>query len=88
VASGIAVEINTSGRDNPAQEFMPGWEVVEALAAAGVPLTLGSDAHTPQQVGRHFADALVGLRRVGVRELVRFERRQKVAVALDSIALA
>ncbi len=88
LASGIAVEINTSGLDNPAQEFMPGWEIIEALAAAGVPLTLGSDAHTPQQVGRHFAEALAGLRRLGVRQLVRFERRQPVAVPLDSIAPA
>lgn len=85
LASGVAVEINTSGRDNPAQEFMPGWDVVEALAAAGIPLTLGSDAHAPKQVGRHFRDALDGLQRIGVRELVRFERRQPVAVSLNEI---
>ena len=83
LAAEMAVEINTSGLDNPAQEFMPGWEAIEALAKAGVPLTLGSDAHTPQQVGRHFSEALAGLRRIGVRELVRFERRQKIAVPLD-----
>ncbi len=86
LASGVAVEINTSGLDNPAQEFMPGWEVVETLAAVGVPLTLSSDAHAPHQVGRHFAEALAGLRRLGIRELVRFERRQKVAVPLDLIS--
>ena len=85
LASGIAVEINTSGQDNPAQEFMPGWEVVEALATAGVPLTLGSDAHAPQQVGRYFAKALAGLKTIGVQELVRFERRQKIAVPLATI---
>lgn len=39
--SGIAVEINTSGLDFPAQEFMPGWELIEILAEAGVSLTLG-----------------------------------------------
>lgn len=88
LASGVAVEINTSGLDNPAQEFMPGWDVVEALAAAGVPLTLSSDAHAPRQVGRHFAQALAGLRRLGVRELVRFEHRQMVAVPLALVAPA
>lgn len=85
LASGCAVEINTSGLDSPAGEFMPGWDVVAALADAGVPLTLGADSHAPQQVGRHFAEALAGLRRAGVRQLVRFERRQPVAVALDEI---
>lgn len=84
-AAGMAVEINTSGRDNPAQEFMPGWEIVEALAAAGVPLTLSSDAHAPGQVGRHFNEALDGLRLIGVKELVRFERRQMVAVSLENL---
>ncbi len=78
LAAGMAVEINTSGLDNPAQEFMPGWDTLAALAESGVPLTLGSDAHAPHQVGRHFALALSGLRRIGVRTLVRFERRQQI----------
>ena len=85
--SGIAVEINTSGLDFPAQEFMPGWELIEILAEAGVSLTLGSDSHAPHHVGRHFAHALEGLRKHGVRELVRFESRQKITVPLDEIAL-
>jgi histidinol-phosphatase (PHP family) len=86
LAAGMAVEINTSGRDAPAQEFMPGWEVIEALAAAGVPLTLSSDAHAPHQVGRHFAEVLAGLRRLGVRELVYFEGRTMRHAPLDEIA--
>ena len=88
LASGCAVEINTSGLDSPAGEFMPGWDVVAALASAGVPLTLGADSHAPQQVGRHFGEALAGLRRAGVRELTRFERRQPIAVPLDGIVAA
>lgn len=79
LANDIAVEINTSGMDNPARAFMPGWDIVEALAASGVPLTLGSDAHAPHNVGRHFDAALEGLRKAGVKELVRFERRQMIA---------
>ena len=81
-ANDIAVEINTSGLDNPAQAFMPGWDIVEALASSGVPLTLGSDAHAPHHVGRHFDLALAGLRKAGVKELVRFEKRQMIAVPI------
>jgi len=62
---------------------MPGWDVVEALASRGVPLTLGADSHAPHQVGRHFDKALEGLRKAGVKELVRFERRQMIAVPID-----
>ena len=54
--------------------------LAEALASRGVPLTLGSDAHAPHQVGRHFEKALEGLRKAGVKELVRFKRRRMVAV--------
>ena len=82
LANDVAVEINTSGLDNPAQAFMPGWDVIEVLASRGVSLTLGSDAHAPHQVGRHFDQALAGLRKAGVKELVRFERRQMVAVPI------
>ena len=78
----IAVEINTSGLDSAAQALMPGRDIIEALAAGGVPLTLGSDAHAPGQVARHFPEVLAELQALGVRELVRFERRQMVAVPI------
>ena len=86
LAAGVAVEINTSGRDAPAGESMPGRDIVACLAAAGVPLTLGSDAHAPHSVGRHFAETVAELRDLGVRELVRFEARQKIAVPLFASA--
>ena len=86
LAAGVAVEINTSGRDAPAGESMPGRDIVACLAAADVPLTLGSDAHAPHSVGRHFAETVAELRDLGVRELVRFEARQKIAVPLSASA--
>ena len=86
LASGITVEINTSGFDNPAREFMPGWETVALLAEAGVPLTLGGDSHAPHHVGRHFASAVEGLHRLGVKEVMRFEKRQRIAVPLAETA--
>ncbi len=82
LANDIAVEINTSGLDAPAGETMPGWDIVAVLAGRGVPLTLGSDAHAPRQVGRHFDAVRERLRALGVRQLVRFERRQMIAVPL------
>lgn len=81
-ANELAVEINTSGKDNVADEFHPGWDVVEALHAAGVPLVLDSDSHKPEHVGRYFPEAIERLREIGVRELVWFEGRQPVAAPL------
>jgi histidinol-phosphatase (PHP family) len=72
----MAVEINTSGIDYECAEVFPDWEVVAALASAGVPLMLCSDAHAPSQVGRHFHEAIRRLHELGIRQLVRFERRR------------
>ncbi|MBX3730262.1 MAG: histidinol-phosphatase HisJ family protein [Candidatus Sumerlaeia bacterium] len=82
VAAGVAVEINTAGRDKPVGEFYPGPAVVARLARAGVPFTLGSDAHKPSEVGRHIGDALELLRGCGVREVMTFSQRQRVGVRI------
>jgi histidinol-phosphatase (PHP family) len=42
-----------------------------------IPLTLSSDAHQADQVGRHFEEALAMLRQTGVRELATFSRRRR-----------
>jgi histidinol-phosphatase (PHP family) len=76
------VELNTSGRDKQAGEFYPSRAMLEALIAEGVPLTLGSDAHKPAEVGRYFDEARQLLLDLGVREIVAFERRQRRLVSL------
>jgi histidinol-phosphatase (PHP family) len=49
----IALEINTSGYEIRPQPY-PVFEIIQEAAAMGIPLILGSDAHHPSQVGRHF----------------------------------
>jgi histidinol-phosphatase (PHP family) len=82
VESGVAVEINTAGRDKPIAEFFPSWEIVELLIEAGVPITLGADAHAPKHVGRHLPEAIEGLRARGLRRIVRFEKRRMIPVEI------
>lgn len=53
-ARGMKLEINTSGFDRRGYPYPAEWIVREALKM-GIPLTAGSDAHSPQEVGRHFA---------------------------------
>ena len=80
--AGLVVELNTSGRDKEAREFYPARPLLEALAAARVPLTLGSDAHRPQEVGRHFGEARQWLLDAGTREIVAFDKRRRRFVPL------
>lgn len=81
--AGMVVEINTSGREVGPQEAHPGWEILEALVAAGVPLTLSSDAHSPQHIGRYFGEVVKKLHCLGVREIATFEKRQVIMVPLE-----
>ncbi len=61
-AAGVAVEINTAGLHKPVGEAYPSPAILRKLRKAGVPITFGSDAHRPEEVGRDFAHA-VGLAR-------------------------
>ncbi|HOB86745.1 MAG TPA: histidinol-phosphatase HisJ family protein [Bacillota bacterium] len=80
--TGTCFELNTSGLDTPAEEFYPGRPFLEILCRAGVGVTLGSDAHEPESVGRHFDRALALLRQVGFKELAVFSRRQRLSLPL------
>lgn len=78
--NGICLELNTSGMAAPAGEFYPGRLLLEICHNEGVAVTLGSDAHAPQQVGRYFPEALALLREVGFHELAVFSGRRRSLV--------
>jgi histidinol-phosphatase (PHP family) len=72
-----SVEINTSGLRKRTLEMYPSIPFLAACAERGVPVTLGSDAHAPWQVGMDFDLALRLLRQVGVNEIALFESRRR-----------
>ncbi len=74
--SGVAVEINTSGLRKPIKEMYPAPDCLEIYRKAGVPLTFGSDAHSPQDVGKSFDKAAVLAKSVGYREYLIFKQRK------------
>ena len=49
--TGVAIEINTSGLRKPAKEIYPSLDVLKCYSAERVPITFGSDAHDPKDVG-------------------------------------
>jgi len=75
-ASGTAVEINTSGLIKPCREMYPHPDFLRALYRQDVPLTLGSDAHSPEEVGREFVRAVALARRIGYRRIPSFSDRR------------
>ena len=49
--SGMSVEINSAGFRKPVNEAYPSKEIMELLSEYDIPITFGSDAHKPDQVG-------------------------------------
>jgi histidinol-phosphatase (PHP family) len=75
-ASGIAVEVSTAGLRKPVGEIYPARAFLEMVVDAGNPIALSSDAHTTDQLGYGYEQALELLDQVGVTELAVFEDRR------------
>jgi len=75
--SGIAVEVSTAGLRKPARELYPAPALLEMVLDAGNPIALSSDAHTPDELGFGYEQALEVLDGLGVREVAVFEGRRR-----------
>jgi len=75
--SDVAIELNTSGLRKECQEIYPSPQIVQLAVQLGVPITFGSDAHAPDQVGMAFNQAIELARRAGYTECCRFTRRKR-----------
>jgi len=75
--SGMAVEINTSGLRKPVKEIYPSENILSILSEMKIPLTLGSDAHTPTDVGRDFDSAKHLAEKYGNGKISIYSRRQR-----------
>lgn len=78
----VAFEINTSGKDRPCGEFFPNKSFLNILCKAGVPVTLGSDSHKAEQIGRHFDQARHWLAEAGYKSVVRYKKRERIETLL------
>ena len=63
---GLALEINTGGWDRTdGRECYPSEGILRQAVAKGIPIAFGSDAHRPDDVGRHFTRAMDLVQRLG-----------------------
>lgn len=66
-ASGRMIEVNTSGSYYACKEMFPAPALLEAFCRAGVPCTVGTDAHKPQNVARDIEQAYGLMARAGYK---------------------
>jgi histidinol-phosphatase (PHP family) len=71
----MAIEVNTAGLRRGAGSIYPDRLLLEVCGGEGIPVTLGSDAHTPADVGRDFRQAFKLLEETGIRDLAVFSGR-------------
>ena len=71
----LALELNTSGLRKDCREIYPSPRIVQLAAQFGLPITFGSDAHAPNEVGMNFTEALHLARSADYTRWRRFTRR-------------
>jgi histidinol-phosphatase (PHP family) len=72
-----ALDVNTAGLRKDCKEIYPSREILQLAFQKGVPITFGSDAHAPEEVGMNFAEAIQLAREVGYKECCRFVKRER-----------
>ena len=71
----VAIELNTAGLRKDCREIYPSQKIVDMAFQMGIPITFGSDAHAPEEVGMNFAEALASAKQAGYRQSCVFTRR-------------
>ena len=88
-ATGVAMELNTSGVQKALPEMNPSPAQLVLMRERGIPVVIGADAHVPERVGDGYVTALKLLEKAGYEEVSFFidRKRQTVPIqlALDSL---
>jgi len=85
-ATGVAMELNTSGRYKAVPEMNPSPSILAMMLERDIPVVIGADAHVPYRVGEGYPEALETLREVGYREISYFLHRQRQTISIDEAA--
>lgn len=78
--SGMSIEINAAGYRKPIGEPYPSRDLLIMAYERGIPITFGSDAHKPEQVGFKKDEIAKFAKSVGYTEAVHYIKRERVSV--------
>ncbi|MGB2875247.1 MAG: histidinol-phosphatase HisJ family protein [Gaiellaceae bacterium] len=76
-AADVCVEVSAAGLHKPVGEIYPDRLLLAACRERGVPITLASDAHEPEDVGRDIDRAAALAREVGYWTVTVFDQRKR-----------
>ncbi len=81
----MAMEINTSGFRKSANEPYPGYDWLKMIKKNQIPLTTGSDAHAPGQVGLNFPNLYRRLNFEGIQTLSCYKKRKRTSISIKTL---
>ncbi len=81
-ARDMVLEVNTSGLRKPVGEIYPSVVILNMAKRLDIDICLGSDAHSPQEVGWEFPRAIQTLKELGFTHITRFQGRKKSLLTL------
>ncbi len=84
-ATGVAMELNTSGRNKVYAEMNPGPAMLAEVAERRIPVVIGADAHDPHRVGDGHIDALGMLHEAGYSHVSIFLHRRRQDLPIDRV---
>ena len=76
----MVLELNVAGYRKPCEEPYPSPQLLQAAFDLGIPITFGSDAHNPEQVGLYRQEAEELARSIGYTQCAYFTNRQRTMV--------
>lgn len=80
--SGIAIEINTSGKTKYVGGWYPSDAILERALFYGVEATFGSDSHIPSRVGEDWELVRQRLKEIGFKHWVYYKQKKPITVPL------
>jgi len=73
----MVIEINVAGYRKPIEEAYPSRSLLTEAFKMGIPISFGSDAHKPEQIGLFSTQALQLAKDVGYTQCATFRKRER-----------
>lgn len=82
-ATGIAMELNTSGLLKAIPEMNPAPEILRLMNERNIPVVIGADAHVPERIAANYETALDLLQDAGYQNTSFFLERTRREVSIE-----
>jgi histidinol-phosphatase (PHP family) len=80
--SNMVLEINSAGLRKPIGELYPSNELLQEVYSLDIPISFGCDAHSIEQVGFGYNEAIKQVKDIGFKKSYIFENRDRVEVRI------